>query len=62
LQIPGKDISQVINTILNEDDFDMLVMVNQRHSYLENILYHSNIEKIGLEIKIPFLVMQNLYR
>ena len=40
----------------------MLVMVNTRHSYLENILYQSTIEKIGLKIDIPFLVLQNLPR
>ncbi|GER60049.1 hypothetical protein ULMA_21570 [Patiriisocius marinus] len=61
-QTPGKDITEGINKVLNEKEFDMLVMVNQRHSYLENILYHSTIEKIGLEIKIPFLVMNNLHR
>ena len=40
----------------------MLVMVNTRHSYLENILYTSTIQKIGLHIKIPFMVFQNLPR
>ncbi len=62
LSTPGKDITKGINKVLRENDFDMLVMVNQRHSYLENILYRSTIEKIGLEINIPFLVLQNLYR
>ncbi len=62
LQTTGKDITEGVNKILREHDFDMLVMVNQRHSYLENILYTSTIEKIGLEIKIPFLVLQNLHR
>lgn len=62
LQTPANDITSGINTMLNEQQFDMLVMINQRHSYLENILYRSTIEKIGLEIKIPFLVLQNLYR
>ena len=51
-----------INQLLQEQDFDMLVMVNHRHSYMEELLYHSTIEKIGLEIKIPFLVLQNLHR
>jgi nucleotide-binding universal stress UspA family protein len=62
VQTPGKDITSGINKMLNERDFDMLVMVNERHSYLENILYRSTIEKIGLDIKIPFLVLQNLNR
>jgi hypothetical protein len=62
LQTPGNDITSGINKVLTEHNFDMLVMVNERHSYLENILYRSTIEKIGLDIKIPFLVLQNLNR
>lgn len=56
------DITNAINTQIKEKNIDMLVMVNTRHSYLENILYQSTIEKIGLHIDIPFLVMQNLSR
>ena len=62
IQTPGKDITQSINKVLQESNFEMLVMVNQRHSYLENILYRSTIEKIGLDLQIPFLVFQNLHR
>ncbi|EMY80555.1 universal stress protein [Psychroflexus gondwanensis] len=62
IQETGKNITEGINKVLQEQNFDMLVMVNQRHSYLENLLYHSTIEKIGLQIKIPFLVLQNLNR
>ena len=61
-QIEGADITKSINTFIIENPIDMLVMVNTRHSYLENILYQSTIEKIGLKIDIPFLVMQNLPR
>src|SRR5699024_8551189 len=59
---PGEDITTAMNNFILENDIDMLVMVNTRHSYLENILYQSTIEKIGLHIHIPFLVMQNLPR
>ncbi len=62
IQISGKDLTKTINQTITDHNIDMLVMVNERHSYLENILYRSTIEKIGLEIKIPFLVLQNLYR
>lgn len=62
LQIPENDITESINTYLQGNPIDMLVMVNTRHSYLENILYQSTIEKIGLHIDIPFLVFQNLAR
>jgi|SRR5690554_1409637 len=60
--IEEDDITQGINTFIEKNNPDMLVMVNRRHSYLENILYQSTIEKIGLNIKIPFLVLQNLPR
>lgn len=56
------DVTKAINTYIAENPIDMLVMINTRHSYLENILYQSTIEKIGLHIDIPFLVLQNLPR
>ena len=40
----------------------MLVMINTRRSYLENVLYTSTIQKMGLQVQIPFLVLQNLPR
>jgi len=58
----SSDITSGINTFVKENKIDMLVMVNTRHSYLENVLYESTIEKIGLHIHIPFLVLQNLAR
>lgn len=58
----GADVTKAINVFIIENPIDMLVMVNTRHSYLENILYQSTIEKIGLHIDIPFLVLQNLPR
>lgn len=61
-QESGKEITRAINTFIIEHPIDMLVMINTRHSYLENILYQSTIEKIGLHIDIPFLVLQNLPR
>jgi nucleotide-binding universal stress UspA family protein len=61
-QKEAEDVTEAINTHVSKNQVDMLVMVNTRHSYLENILYQSTIEKIGLHITIPFLVMQNLPR
>ncbi|PHR13172.1 MAG: universal stress protein [Aequorivita sp.] len=61
-QVTGTNVTKAINTFIIENPIDMLVMVNTRHSYLENILYQSTIEKIGLKIDIPFLVLQNLPR
>ena len=41
---------------------DMLTMVNSRHSLFEDMLYRSSIDELGMKVKIPFLVMQNLPR
>lgn len=61
-QISESEITESINAYIQKNPIDMLVMVNTRQSYLESILYQSTIEKIGLHIDIPFLVLQNLPR
>jgi nucleotide-binding universal stress UspA family protein len=58
----GNDIATTIRQYIIDHEIDLLVMVNSRHSYLENLLYNSTIDKLGLEVQIPFLVLQNLQR
>jgi nucleotide-binding universal stress UspA family protein len=62
LKLPGDDITKVINDAVGNYEIDLLVMINSRHSFLEDVLHTSKVEKIGLQIKIPFLVLQNLPR
>ncbi|MBT8313041.1 MAG: universal stress protein [Maribacter sp.] len=57
-----QDKTIAITKYIVHNDIDMLVLVNSRHSYIEDMLSQSTIDKIGLHIKIPFLVMQNLFR
>ena len=55
----------IINTIykyIKEKHIDMLVMVNTRHSFLENILFQSTIDELSLHLDIPFLALQNMKR
>lgn len=59
---PEKDKTLAITKHIVQKKIDMLVIVNSRHSYLEDMLYCSTIDKLGLHVKIPFLVMQNLAR
>lgn len=56
------DRVQTIIKFIEDLQIDILVMVNSRHTYLENILYRSTIDKISLHPKIPFLVLQNFNR
>lgn len=59
---PVKNKVEAIMDTIDEKKIDLLVMVNSRHSFLEDMLYRSTIDQIGLHIKIPFLVLQNLPR
>jgi len=60
--VKGNDLTTAINSFIKNKNINLLVMVNSRHSFLENILFQSTIDKIGLHIKIPFLILQNLPR
>jgi nucleotide-binding universal stress UspA family protein len=59
---PVKNKGEAIMEYILEKDINLLVMVNARHSFLEDMLYQSTVDDIGLHPKIPFLVMQNLTR
>lgn len=60
--IHSNNITEAINTYIKENEVDMLVMVNTRHSHLENILFQSKIDEITLDTQIPLLAMQNIKR
>ncbi len=59
---PIKNKVDAILDNITSNNVDMLTMVNSRHSFFEDMLYQSSIDKLGLKIKVPFLVMQNLPR
>ncbi|MFT5736656.1 MAG: nucleotide-binding universal stress UspA family protein [Maribacter sp.] len=59
---PAKNKGETIIEYILTNDMNLLVMINSRHSFLEDILYRSTVAEIGLHPKIPFLVMQNLPR
>jgi nucleotide-binding universal stress UspA family protein len=54
--------TNIINDTIEKMDIDLLIMVNSRHTYLENILTKTTIDKIGLNPKVPFLILQNFIR
>lgn len=61
-RIEGNEVEKELSLFLSKRESDMLVMVNSKHSYMENILYHSTLDKIELNSKKPFLILQNLNR
>ena len=58
----SKNIINTIYKYIKENHIDMLVMVNTRHSFLENILFQSTIGELSLHLDIPFLALQNMKR
>jgi hypothetical protein len=60
--VNSKNIVNTITDNIIENNIDMLVMVNNRHTFLEDILIQSTIDKMSLFINIPFLVLQNINR
>lgn len=56
------DIAQIINAYIEYQAINMVVMVNSQHTYMETLLHTSTIDTVGLNTKIPFLILQNLAR
>ncbi len=59
---PVQNKATAILEKIADKKINMLVMVNSRHSFVEDMLYRSTVDELGLSLKIPFLVMQNLPR
>lgn len=57
-----KNISEAIFEYIKKNDIDMLVMVNTKHYFLENVMFQSVIDELSLNLKIPFMAMQNMKR
>lgn len=57
-----KKVAEAIQDYIKNNDIDLLVMVNTQHSFLENMLFPSNLDKVSLDLKIPLLAMQNATR
>lgn len=62
--VDNKNLTNAIYIHMKENKSDLLVMVNTRHSFLENILFESAsaVDKITLHIDVPFLALQNMRR
>ncbi len=60
--INSKNIINTIYTYIKERSIDILVMVNTRHSFVENIMFQSVIDELSLNLDIPFLALQNMKR
>lgn len=58
----SKKIAETIQNYIKNNAIDMLVMVNTQHSFLEDMLFPSNIDIVSVDLKIPLLALQNATR
>ena len=50
-------VPEAIYDFQKNNPIDLLVMVNNKHSFFENILFRPVVNEIGFHVKIPFLVI-----
>ncbi|EGV43462.1 universal stress protein [Bizionia argentinensis JUB59] len=53
----NEGVSPAIADFQKQFPVDMLVMINNKHSFFENLFFKSRINQIGFHIGIPFLVI-----
>ena len=55
--VPDKDLQEAIDDFQRENHIDILIMVNNKHSFFENIFFKSVVKQLGFHLNIPFLVI-----
>ncbi len=55
--VEDMEIPAAINRFQEEHSVDMLVMINNKQSFFENIFFKDTINQIGFYLNIPFLVI-----
>ncbi|MGB5270354.1 MAG: universal stress protein, partial [Eudoraea sp.] len=53
--VPGEDIRSAINDFQLKNDMNFLVMIKNKHTFMERLFLRSKIKQIGLHIRIPFM-------
>lgn len=55
--VPDSDIIHEINEIMDKEKIDLLVMVQNKHTFFERLFMEPVIKKIGFQVSIPFMVI-----
>ncbi|MGO4918038.1 universal stress protein [Maribacter spongiicola] len=56
-ELPNNGIIEAINEFLVKYKINLLVMVKNKHTFLERLFIEPIIKKIGLHINVPFMVL-----
>lgn len=56
-EIKTMDITHAINEFQVKHKINLLVMINNKHSFFENLFFKNTINQIGFHLNVPFLVI-----
>jgi nucleotide-binding universal stress UspA family protein len=55
--VSTQDITDAITSFQQKTRVNLLMMINNKHSFFENLFFKSTVSQIGFHLKIPFLVI-----
>ncbi|GMN11757.1 hypothetical protein MTsPCn9_29400 [Croceitalea sp. MTPC9] len=58
--LPSDDVIHAINTFHTQENINLLVMVQNKHTFFERLFIEPVIKKIGFHITLPFMVIPHL--
>ena len=56
-RVHHQGVSESIKNFQEKNRINMLLMINNKHSFFENLFFKSIVNQIGLHLTIPFLVI-----
>ena len=56
-KINNENIPEAISNFQTKSNINFLVMINNKHSFFENLFFRPTINQIGFHLNIPFLVV-----
>lgn len=56
-EVASMEITDAVNEFQIHSKVDLLVMINNKHSFFENLFFKNTINQIGFHLNIPFLIL-----
>lgn len=55
--VSNQEVSAAINNFQLKNRINLLVMINNKHSFFENLFFKNTINQIGFHLNVPFMVI-----
>ena len=55
--VSNQNVPEAINNFQLKTRINLLVMINNKHSFFENLFFKSKVKQIGFHLNVPFLVI-----